>query len=310
MSHLIKTNYDKLLVAFAAAVLAASSIWLWQQQGSLRRLRSQAVAAKLTGPVHESPHLLAPDTTPAVWPPAAPQSSGKDWLYEVFTPPVIYYNPLAKSFTVALPMFLAEIDTPFGLELLDVKREQYRLQLVGYFGGPGDYLAVFESLNPTETILAREGRRFDQLGLTLRSFDVKKVLVQHNDAWPVYDVAALAVLTDEKTGAEVVLDSRARKFTDAPLAVVKLLTGGDGQPRELHEGDMFADETSTYRIERIQLSPPEVVVARQTPGLPVPETKVLHPGAAKAGGQMASRKMPAAKPFPDRPANGVAVTAK
>ena len=309
MSHVIKTNYDKLLLALAIAGVALSATWLWRQQGGLRRLRDESVAVDLTGSVYEVASLRAPDTSSVVWPKAALQSSGQGWLYEVFTPPVIYYNPLAKSFTVSPPRFIADLDTPFGLELLGVKQEQYRLQLVGYFGGPGDYLAAFESPNRSGTILAREGRRFDQLGLTLKSFEVKKVLVEHNDAWPVYDIAALAVLTDEETDAEVVLDSRARKFTGAPLAVVKLLTGDDGKLLELHENDTFADGTSTYRIERIQLSPPEVVVARQTPGLPVPETKVLHPAAVQAGGQMVALGK-AAKPFPDRPANSIAVTGK
>ncbi|HKB58394.1 MAG TPA: hypothetical protein VKC51_12480, partial [Lacunisphaera sp.] len=82
--------------------------------------------------------------------------------------------------------------------------------------------------------------------------------------------------------AEIVLDSRACKLTDTPLAVFKLLNG-DGKPRELHEGDTFTDDTSTYRIERIQLDPPEVVVAKQMPGLPQPEIKVLHPGVQVAG---------------------------
>ena len=182
------------------------------------------------------------------------------------------------------------------------------MQLVGYFGAPGDYLAAFESPNLPETLLARAGHRFDGLGLTLKSFDVKKVLVQHDDPWPVYDVAALAVLRDDKTGADIVLDSRARKFTDTPLAVVQLVSGGDGKPHELHEGDTLADNTSTYHIERIQLDPPEVVVVHQVPGLPAPETKVLHP-AAKTGAQMAD-KSPKLKSLPERPANELATSGK
>jgi hypothetical protein len=285
MNQLLKTNYDKILVALAVAVLAVSCLWQWQQQPFLRRLRSQSVAPQLAGVLYELANLRLPDATAAVWSKPPSQSHGSGWLYEVFTPPVIYYNTLAKSFTVTPPLYQADAVTPFGLELLAVKQEQYRLQLVGYFGGPGDYLAAFVSPNNPETLLAREGRRFDALGLTLKSFDVKKVLVEHNDPWPVYDVAALAILRDDKGGADVVLDSRARKFTDTPVAVLKLLTG-DARPRELHEGDTFADDKSTYRVERIQLDPPEVVVARQTPGLPVPETRVLHP-VPKNGAQMA-----------------------
>jgi hypothetical protein len=302
MSQLIKTNYDKLLVALAAAGLAVSGGWMGSHQTDITRLRQQPVAADLAGATYALSGLTPPAAKPAVWSKPAAQSSGRGWLYEVFTPPVIYYNTLARSFTVSPPLNLAEGGTPFDLELLDVKLEPYRLQLAGYFGEPGDYLAAFVSPGRPETLLARNGRRFEQLGLTLKSIDVKKIVVAHNDAWPVYDVAALAVLLDEQTGEEVVLDSRARKLTDTPLAVLRLPAAG-GTSRTLHEGDTFAGDNATYRIERIQLDPPEVVVAKQTPGLPLPETRILRP-AGKDGG--IAGKPATAKNFPAPPKTGLA----
>lgn len=302
MSQLIKTNYDKLLVALAAAVLAVSAGWMWSHQVEIARLQHQSVAVELTGAAYALSGLASPETKAAVWAKPAAQSSGSGWLYEVFTPPVIYYNTLARSFTVTPPMNLADGGTPFGLELVDVRLEPYRLQLAGYFGEPGDYLAAFVSPGQPETLLARSGRHFVQLGLTLKSFDVKKVEVANTDALPVYDVAALAVLLDDKTGEEVVLDSRQRKLTDTPLAVLRLSAPG-AVPRTLHEGDTFADDNATYRVERIQLDPPEVVVAKQTPGLPLPETRILRP-AGKEGGLAA--KPAKAQKFPAAPKTGLA----
>lgn len=305
MSELIKTNYDKLLVALGAALLAVSGGWMWAHQVDIIRLRHQPVTAELAGAAYAASGLPLPEAKTAAWPKPTAQSQGSGWLYEVFTPPVIYYNALAKSFTVAPPVNLADGGAPFGLELLDVKFEPYRLQLVGYFGEPGDYLAAFVSPNQPETWLARSGRRFDQLGLTLKSFDVRKIVVAHTDAWPVYDVAALAVLFDEKSGTEVVLDSRARKLTDTPFVVLRLVADGSA-PRTLHEGDTFSDDTGSYRIERIQVDPPEVAVARQTPGLPLPETRILRP-AGKDGAQAAG-KPPQPKKLPAPPKTGLART--
>ncbi len=304
MIPLINRYYDKLLLALAGTVLAISCTWLWQQLPGIHRLRSLPVATQLSGPAYEPSGLRLPEATSAVWPGAPTQSHGSGWLYEVFTPPVIYYNTLARSFTVTPPAYPADGGTPFGLELLAVKLEPYRLQLVGYFGEPGDYLAVFTSPSQPETLRARAGRHFDRLGLTFKSFEVRKVVVEHNDAWPVYDVAALAVLLDDKTGAKVVLDSRSRKLTDTPLAIFKLLDG-DGKLRELHEGDTFADDITTYRIERIQFDPPEVVVAKQSPGLPLPETKVLHPRGVQVTG-----RAPKSNFASDRPAKEVATNGK
>lgn len=302
MIHRLKASFDKLLFALALGAVAASGVWLWRQQDDLRRLRAQPVAVRLAGPPYAPANLKLPETRHMIWPKAPAQSRDPGWLYEVFTPPVIYYDASARVFTVTAPMAQGVLGLPFGLELLAVKPEQFRLQLVGYFGAPDDYLAVFVSPSQPETMLARAGRRFERLGLTLKSFAVRKVPVEQDDLRPVYDVAALAVLVDDQTGAEVVLDSRTRRLTDRSLAVLRPLAGGG--LRELREGDTFADEISTYRIERIQLDPPEVVVARTAPGQPQPETKVLHPLPAVAKQDVRSSH------FPHRPASELVTNTK
>ena len=180
-----------------------------------------------------------------------------------------------------------EGDVAFGVQLVGVKHGLFRLQLVGYFGSPGNYLLAFESPGSPETMLARVGKRFAELGLTLKSFEVKKVPVEHAEPWPVYDVAGIATLIDERTGAEVILDTRGRKLTDASLAVLQS-PGKGSKPRELREGDSYADAGASYRVERIQLDPAEVVVSRTVPGLPVPETRALRP-ATPAGSQVADQ---------------------
>jgi hypothetical protein len=303
MNQLIKAIYDKLLLALAAAVLAASFAWAWQRRAEVAGLRALPVAPVLAAAAYEPAQgLRLPDRKTATWPKASVQSQGGGWLYEVFTPPVIYYNALARSFSVTAPSGSAEGGMPFGLELLDVQLEPYRLQLAGYFGEPGDYLVAFVSPGRPETLLARSGRRFDELGITLQNFEVKKVVVEHHDTWPVYDVAALAVVRDERTGEEVVLDNRRRKLTDTPFAVLRFTAAG-AAPRTLHEGDSFVDGGATYRVERIQLDPPEVVIARHSPGLPQPEMRVLRP--AGRDGSLAGK---GAKPksFPAPPQTGLA----
>ncbi len=278
MNLSFRDHTDKLALLGAAALLAASAAWSWREQPVLARI---AAAPHLLGAAH-APASQPELTRPAVnWRKPAPQSGGSGWLYEVFTPPVVYYNTLARTFSVTPPSYADGGAAAFGLELLDVKRELYRLQLAGYFGGPGDYLAAFVSPLTPETLLGREGRRFEELGLTLRSFEVKKIVVDHLDAQPVYDVAAFATLHDEQGGVDVVLDSRARKHTGTPLAVLRLTLGGAAAPREVREGDALSDGSATYRVERIQLDPPEVVVAKHTPGLPFPETVILRPADAR-----------------------------
>jgi hypothetical protein len=165
-------------------------------------------------------------------------------------------------------------EVPFRLELLDVKTTPFPLQLAGFIGEPGDYLVAFISAGRAETLLARRGHRFPELGLTMRSFEVRKIAVDHGDAWPVYEAAAIAVLHDEKTDGEVVLDSR-RKPPDTLQAVLR--GAPDGQLSTRQVGDLVMQGAATYLINRIQADPPEVVIVRQTGDSAMSQTLVLRP---------------------------------
>jgi hypothetical protein len=178
--------------------------------------------------------------------------------------------------TSALPAatdYSEEAAQPLGLELLAVKTAPFPLQLTGYFGEPGDYGVVFQRTDQPETLLARRGHRFEQLGLTLRSFEVRKVAVKHDDAWPVYEAAGFAVLLDMKTGAEVELDSR-RRPTDTREAVLR--GAADNHVVIRREGELIVEREATYRIQRIQLDPPEVVLVGSAEKTSAPQTHVLR----------------------------------
>lgn len=289
----------------ASAGLVAGSVWWWQaRRGEREAARMRMSGEAERGVVHVATAWPVAGAKRAEWTRPAPQSSGPAWLYEVFTPPVIFFNAAARSFSVTAPDQRVD-GLPFDLELLAVRRDAFRLQLAGYYGAPGDYVAAFTSPVVPETLLARQGRRFEQLGLTLRRFDVKKVQVGESEAGPLYEVAAQAVLHDERTNAEVVLDSRVRKLSETPLAVLRLF-GADDAGRELREGDIWQQGAATYRIERIQLDPPEVVIVKQSPGSPLPETRVLQPGVNPHG--VAGARP--ARTLPTRPATNQAAAAR
>ncbi len=298
MTHLIKRIYERIVFTVALVMTGASVVWFWRQQADIRSLHRELIRPALSGPAYATTQWPLPHAPGALWSKPPAQSRGSDWLYEVFTPPVIIYNRVAQSFEVASPHAPAKpVAAEPGLQLLSVKIEPYRLQLVGYFGKPGDYQAAFATPHSSETILARPGHRFETLALTLKSFDVRKVAIEGGAQGPVYEVAALAVLQDEIAGTEVVLDSRTRKLTDTPLAVFNRVGETDGA-RELHEGDTFSCDEAVYRVERIQLNPVEVVIARTSTSLTVPEMRSLRPVGQVTGKEALSKPL-APKPTTD-----------
>lgn len=167
---------EKSLAVLALAGACGATGWWWQQQAGLRRLRAERGAVALTGSAYAPATLPVVESAAEPWTKPRAQAAGAAWIYELFTPPVIYYHASARSFAVFPPASFTESATQvFGVELLAVKREPFRLQLVGYVGTPGDYVGAFVSSQVPETLLARSGRRFAQLGLALKSLEVRKV---------------------------------------------------------------------------------------------------------------------------------------
>lgn len=157
-----------------------------------------------------------------------------------------------------------------GCELLAVKREPYRLQLVGYFGAPGSFTATFISPGAPETFHAREGQRLASLELTIKSFSLQR-------SGPGCELTAYAQIWDERKQELVMLFAHELRLTELSLAVLRF-GPPPGRSRECRIGDTFLDGAATCRIERIQLEPAEVVIVRERPGQAKPERLFLKPG--------------------------------
>jgi len=146
------------------------------------------------------------------WSAPISQARGAEWVYDVFTPPEIYYDPRSKEFTVTPPRApAAELPDDDG-PAPAVRPTAFRLQLVGFVGGEGNYLGTFENLGTTEHILARGGRALPELGLTIRDFQVKSVRRESADSMAANELVATAVVRDERTGADVVLTNLERVY--------------------------------------------------------------------------------------------------
>lgn len=284
--HPVRTHYDKLLFALAVLAAGADVVWVLRQRSVVQRFRAEPIVPRMVGSAYVPAPPSAPVAPKAAWMKPAVAATKGDWVCDLFTPPDVLFDTQTGSFVAVRPE-AAPVNpaagTSLSLQLLAVKPEAYRLQLAGYFGHADDYLGAFVSSQTAATLLARAGHRFAALGLTLKNFDVRTVLLAENEAGPVYEAAALAVLHDEQTGAEVVLDSRRPLFTDNLLAVFRL-PGEAGAARELREGDSFAIADAVYRVERIRLEPAEVVLSRNAPSLPAPELSVLRPSAQASAG--------------------------
>lgn len=270
------TPRDKALLAGAAVLVAASAgVFGWLIQ------RGEAPSAPVVAELSAQPYIAAvKDAAVAkvdAWSNPSAQSRGRDWIYDAFTPPEIFYNSRSKQFTVKPPSSLAEgePEEAFGVELVSVRPEVFRLQLIGYAGSEGAWRGTFENFVSGEVFLAAAGQRVPKLGLVIQSLDVRLQKIQVGEGGSSMQRVAVAVVRDERTGAETTLNHRERRFTGTVSAFVAAT--GDRAPREVRVGDVFKAGEASYRVERVEANPPSIEITKESASLAQPDRRTLLP---------------------------------
>ena len=216
------------------------------------------------------------------WTEPAAQRRGRGWVYDVFTPPLLYYDPRARLLS-ALPAAEAAradpADAAPDLELLTVRRGPFRLQLVGYAGGADDRRGIFANIDTGETVIGREGERLSGQGLTVKSLSLKFPVAGSAGSAGTGDPVATAIVTDESTDEEMVLTNREQCLSGAPVGLF-MSRKTPGLRRELREGESLTVNGVNYCIERIELQPPQVVVVSTGPGEIEPRIRAFTPQSA------------------------------
>lgn len=299
-------SQEKIIFGAALLVLLSSAAWLALQQSKLAALRKTSGAGAAQA-AYVPAGVDAPTVSTNTWPVAPAQTRGAEWIYDVFTPPEIYYNEATKEFSVTPPVSPKAIqpeEAPFGLELVQVKQDVFRLQLVGYVGNAGAYQGTFENTVTGDTFLAKAGKKIPSLGLTVRSFEVKRTRVPAPDSMPIYDTVATAIVIDDKTGDEVTLTNKERRTKGSPIAILKA-TGVD-KPFEQKAGTSFTVGDATYTVRSVTIEPASAEVTKTAPDLKSPVTKPLAvpppavpaPAAPAAPAASKADQAPEPAPFP------------
>ncbi len=224
------------------------------------------------------------------WEPPPPQSRGRDWIYDTFTPPEIFHDPLTGRFSVHPPATLADerVAEDFGLELVAVHPEPFPLQLLGYAGAPGKWLGTFEHAASGAVFVAGAGRHLREPGFTIRSVEV------HFEPAPPEATLRRRIVTarvhDPKADREVVLTGGVRCFGDAASASVA--AGGDPTVHRVWAGETLRLADVVFRIDCVVPVPPAIQVTRDPEG-PEPKVRWLNPGPRETAGDPAQPGGPA-----------------
>ena len=219
------------------------------------------------------------------WDGPVSQSSGKNWIFEVFTPPIIFFDPRSNEWTLEPPVEGIEKDKPLGLELLVFQRELYRLQYNGYLivlaGGVMDTMILIDNLETEKGNYGRVGQRFENDQFYILSFDVKRFLVESDNPiqTPYFNEQIRLVVFDERLGEEITLTGNKKKFKPQVKAVIRLIEDPI-QTVTVGEGESFIIAESEYKCVEIDLASNSVRVRRDlsAPANEVVETLIAKPG--------------------------------
>ncbi|WP_221030116.1 hypothetical protein [Actomonas aquatica] len=258
-----KLSGDAIALAVAALlVVIALATVLWGERAVAQVRRGPAALAGGAGPV-EGTRVTLPEGADVVW--SRPRHDA-GWGFELFTPPVVFYDRATGRFTVSPAenepaKALDAAERAFGLQLVDTTRLPYRLQLVGYAGEAGNYFGIFQNEETGDGIVAQPGRRFEDLGLELRQLDVRREDTIVPESMPLREIVAVAEVWDETAGRLVRLSSAGWQWADAPVADVRI--AATGEVRQVRAGDRIETADARYEIRSVAAEPASVIVGKQ-----------------------------------------------
>jgi hypothetical protein len=267
-------------VMLGASGLMFVVLGLWALLGGTGEAASPELPEQAESGRYRPAALSNPKTNTEVWAAPVAREFDGEWLFDVFTPPVIYYDVANHVFSVTPPdTEAADARGPqnaFGLDLVAVKRTPYRIQLVGYVGSEGDYIATFEDIEAGTTFLARPGRTVEEPGVSLRTFTVEKVRDNSGGGTVVQDTRATAVIRDLRQNRDITLVQKVRLMNDAPTAVFRV-TGELARNVEGRQGDTLTAGDATYVVGFVTSDPPTAEVSKQATADRAIEVRRLEP---------------------------------
>ena len=253
----MNTIYDKLLLAVAVLALLASVGFYVMKSGEIPS------AAPEVGQPGDNPYQVIPVPTSsevtATWPDAVEQAPGE--LYDVFTPPAIWLGN-DGTFIFKSPIDKSKPKPPFGIYLVEIEREPYRIQIEGYIeedlSDASKSLVLLFDVEKQKQVRARIGQEKAKSEFTLVDFTIERV----RDADGNISKIVIATLLDQRSGEEVVLKHGERLYTDTTTVVLGSKEDASVEVVLQEAPKAFQTAAGKYVLEAINLEESSVTVKK------------------------------------------------
>jgi len=191
-----------------------------------------------------------------------PRAQGDpEWVFDLFTPPVVYYDETTGAFTVTPPGAAKVEEGGFPLELCSIEQAVYRYQLVAYAGVSGDYLLTLDDRVAHEDIYVAPGELIPETRIEVKSFEELRIVPEGLEpgTTEVFDLVGVCILHDRETGEEYRLVSGATCYAGDLVARFQC---ADGQLHALSSGESLESEGASYQLKSIDPDASRVLLHR------------------------------------------------
>jgi len=258
---------DRMALVSAGIVFLTSAGWFGWGEREVRAVSAGSMVP-LSGELEAAIGVEVPTMEAgAQWRPVETGGDPEAWGFDVFTPPVIYYDPVTGRYSVATPEVVevnaVPLAQPFGVRLQGVERQPYRLQLVGYAGTGEDPLGIFANEVSGEGIVARSGFRFSDLDIDLQSLVMRREELIVPESMPLREIVVEAEVQDRRENRRIMLSSARPSWTRQPVGT--LLIEATGELREVVAGDRIELADGVVEITGVFASPSSVTTVKYLP---------------------------------------------
>lgn len=267
----MKKFYDKLLFLLAVLALSGGVVFYVLKTGDTGVERP---GPALEPAEHPYAAIPIPETAAITveWPEPGPQSSGPEWLYDVFTPPKIYLDKEGR-FTAVPPKVLV-VGQPFGIYLDEILRKPYRIQIQGFSGDrtkPKECVLFFFDEERQTRFFIRPGEANQEAELEVLDFTIDREIDENN----VVSVTAVATIKDNRSGETVRLVDGERLFESKITVVFRSREDPEVMVRVHQAGDTFETPLGRYTLKEINLEDQSVRVEKHATEDSEVETRTL-----------------------------------
>lgn len=266
-------------------VVVAGFCFLWMLVSMWSGEENQVSLDQLAGnPFEVAAEDEAGEIVLALWHEPVSQDGG-DWVFDIFTPPVIYYDEATQTFTVKSPY-----DRDNGAEdlrLIEIARQPYRLQLASYAGVEGNYVVTLLDRESGADVFCAPGEKLPGLDVSLREFKVKRVVPEGLEAnqTEVFDWIGEAIIDDHRSGESFTLLSGQVTFGNDLLCVLQLPSGSTVS---LGLGQSWIDQTIKYTLTHIDNQQQKVTLQESSLDGSDKRIKILQPSNSLSSDRLLS----------------------